>query len=56
MANWLYTTQRWQRLRRMRLQQNPLCELCMKQSRLTVAVQAITSLPSLRAAMRTHYD
>jgi hypothetical protein len=26
MATWPYNTQRWQRLRRLKLQMNPLCE------------------------------
>ena len=30
MAKWLYTTQRWQRLRKYKLQQNPLCEACLQ--------------------------
>ena len=37
MAKWPYTTQRWQRLRKQKLQVNPLCELCLKQGRLEVA-------------------
>jgi 5-methylcytosine-specific restriction protein A len=37
MAKWPYTSQRWQRLRKFKLQQNPLCELCLKQGRLEVA-------------------
>ncbi len=38
MATWPYTTQRWQRLRRMKLQVNPLCETCLKQKRIEPAV------------------
>lgn len=30
MAKWPYSTQRWQRLRRMKLREDPLCELCLK--------------------------
>jgi 5-methylcytosine-specific restriction protein A len=30
MATWPYNTQRWQRLRRMKLQYNPLCETCLR--------------------------
>jgi 5-methylcytosine-specific restriction enzyme A len=30
MSCWPYTTQRWQRLRLLKLQQNPLCELCLQ--------------------------
>ena len=37
MAVWPYTTQRWQRLRRMKLQTNPLCETCLKQQRIVPA-------------------
>jgi HNH endonuclease len=37
MAVWPYTTQRWQRLRRMKLQVDPLCETCLKQNRIEPA-------------------
>ena len=30
MAKWPYTTQRWQRLRKYKLQLNPLCEACLQ--------------------------
>ena len=30
MAKWPYNTQRWQRLRRLKLRTNPLCEACLK--------------------------
>jgi 5-methylcytosine-specific restriction endonuclease McrA len=38
MSCWPYSTQRWQRIRRQRLQQNPLCEACLKQQRIEPAV------------------
>jgi len=31
MAKWPYSTARWQRLRRLKLQAHPLCEACMQQ-------------------------
>ena len=37
MATWPYTTQRWQRLRKLKLQTNPLCETCLKQHRIEPA-------------------
>jgi 5-methylcytosine-specific restriction protein A len=37
MASWPYNTQRWQRLRRIKLQYNPLCETCLKQGRIEPA-------------------
>ncbi len=37
MARWPYTTQRWQRLRRLKLQDKPLCELCIKIGRIEPA-------------------
>ena len=37
MAKWPYTTQRWQRLRRMKLKHNPLCECCIKVGRIEPA-------------------
>ena len=30
MAKWPYSTQRWQRLRRHKLREQPLCEACMQ--------------------------
>jgi 5-methylcytosine-specific restriction endonuclease McrA len=38
MATWPYTTQRWQRLRRHKLRDKPLCELCLKIGRIEPAV------------------
>jgi 5-methylcytosine-specific restriction enzyme A len=37
MAVWPYTTQKWQRLRRFKLQEKPLCELCLELGRLEPA-------------------
>lgn len=37
MATWPYNTQRWQRLRKLKLQQNPLCETCLQQQRIVPA-------------------
>jgi 5-methylcytosine-specific restriction endonuclease McrA len=31
MSTWPYSTQRWQRLRKLKLQQNPLCEICLQE-------------------------
>jgi 5-methylcytosine-specific restriction endonuclease McrA len=30
MAEWPYTTQRWQRVRRLKLQEHPLCQACLQ--------------------------
>ncbi len=30
MCDWPYTTKRWLRLRRLKLQQHPLCEFCLQ--------------------------
>lgn len=38
MAQWPYNTTQWQRLRRAKLQQQTLCELCLKQHRIVPAV------------------
>jgi 5-methylcytosine-specific restriction enzyme A len=38
MATWPYTTQRWQRLRRHKLRQHPLCEACLQTGRIEPAV------------------
>jgi 5-methylcytosine-specific restriction enzyme A len=48
MAKWPYTTQRWQRLRKQKLQANPLCEVCLKIGRLEVAV-AVDHIIAIRA-------
>ena len=38
MSKWPYSTQRWQRFRRMKLQRIPLCEYCLNEGQLTPAV------------------
>ena len=38
MSKWPYNTQRWQRLRRQKLRQNPLCEDCLKRQLVIPAV------------------
>jgi 5-methylcytosine-specific restriction protein A len=38
MAEWPYNTQRWQRLRRQKLQQHPLCEACLQLGHIEPAV------------------
>jgi 5-methylcytosine-specific restriction enzyme A len=38
MAVWSYTTQRWRRLRKQKLQRNPLCEACMQHGKIEPAV------------------
>ena len=48
MATWPYNTQRWQRLRRMKLQVNPLCEPCLKQKRIVPAV-AVDHIVAVKA-------
>jgi 5-methylcytosine-specific restriction protein A len=37
MARWPYNTQRWQRLRRIKLQEHPLCESCLQVGRIEPA-------------------
>ena len=48
MAVWPYNTQRWQRLRRMKLQVNPLCETCLKQKRIEPAT-AVDHIVAVKA-------
>jgi 5-methylcytosine-specific restriction enzyme A len=38
MSVWPYSTQRWQRLRLLKLQQNPLCEACLQVGEIGPAV------------------
>jgi 5-methylcytosine-specific restriction protein A len=51
MAIWPYTTQRWQRLRRLKLAVNPLCEVCLKPRRIVPAVAVDHVI-----AIRSHGD
>ena len=37
MATWPYTTQRWQRLRKHKLREHPLCEACLQTGRIEPA-------------------
>jgi 5-methylcytosine-specific restriction enzyme A len=37
MSCWPYTTRRWERLRRIKLQTNPLCEACLQVGRIEPA-------------------
>lgn len=37
MAKWPYTTQRWQRLRKLKLRDKPLCEFCLQVGRIEPA-------------------
>lgn len=48
MATWPYGTRRWQRLRRLKLQVNPLCEPYLKQQRLEPAT-AVDHIVAIRA-------
>jgi 5-methylcytosine-specific restriction endonuclease McrA len=41
MSCWPYTTRRWERLRLQKLQQNPLCEVCLRQSAEVVAAEVV---------------
>ena len=38
MSDWPYSTQRWQRLRLLKLRMNPLCESCLHLGRIEPAV------------------
>jgi 5-methylcytosine-specific restriction enzyme A len=38
MAKWPYTTQRWQRVRKQKLQAYPLCEACLQHGKIEPAV------------------
>jgi 5-methylcytosine-specific restriction protein A len=38
MAVWPYTTQRWQRLRKQKLQRDPLCEACLQHGKIEPAI------------------
>jgi 5-methylcytosine-specific restriction protein A len=37
MSVWPYSTQRWQRVRKIKMQHEPLCQLCLKQGRIEPA-------------------
>ncbi|SRR6266705_5637863 len=38
MSVWPYSTRRWERLRRAKLRERPLCEACLQQGRIELAV------------------
>ena len=38
MSDWPYSTRRWLRLRRLKMQQNPLCELCFQVGEIVPAI------------------
>ncbi|MFZ0624676.1 MAG: HNH endonuclease signature motif containing protein [Pseudolabrys sp.] len=37
MSRWPYSTQRWQRLRRQKLREHPLCQVCLEQGAIVPA-------------------
>jgi 5-methylcytosine-specific restriction protein A len=45
MACWPYTTQRWQRIRKQKLQRNPLCESCLQHGKIEVAIAVDHKIP-----------
>ena len=45
MSRWPYSTQRWQRLRRIKLRENPLCESCLQLGRIEPAVAVDHRIP-----------
>jgi 5-methylcytosine-specific restriction enzyme A len=45
MAQWPYTTQRWQRLRRHKLQARPLCEACLQHGKIEGATVVDHKIP-----------
>jgi hypothetical protein len=49
MAHWPYNTPQWVRLRKVKLQQQPLCEVCMKRGRL-VRANTVDHIVSINAA------
>jgi 5-methylcytosine-specific restriction enzyme A len=53
-AKWPYTTQRWQRLRRHKLQTHPLCEICLKHQKIEPAV-AVDHIIPINAAGGSPY-
>ena len=52
MAKWPYTTQRWQRLRRHKLREHPLCEVCLQVGRIEPAIAVDHRAPITTAATR----
>ena len=50
MSNWPYSTQRWQRLRLLKLRVNPLCESCLHLGRIEPAVVVDHRIPISMAA------
>ena len=48
MAHWPYNTPQWLRLRKVKLQQQPLCEVCMRRGRL-VPANTVDHIVSIKA-------
>ena len=48
---WPYTTQRWQRLRRAKLRERPLCEACLQTGRIVPAAAVDHGSRSMPAAI-----
>ena len=48
MSGWPYNTQRWQRLRKLKLQENPLCQTCLSQQRIVPAT-AVDHILAIKA-------
>jgi 5-methylcytosine-specific restriction endonuclease McrA len=49
MSDWPYTTRRWERLRRLKLQSNPLCEACLQMGMVTPAEVVDHCIPISKA-------
>ena len=49
MSCWPYTTRRWERLRRIKLQTNPLCEACLQEGRIEPATVVDHRIPITKA-------
>ena len=48
MAKWPYTTQRWQRFRRHKLRERPLCEYCLNDGKIEPAIAVDHIIPIKR--------
>jgi 5-methylcytosine-specific restriction enzyme A len=49
MSSWPYNTQRWQRLRKLKMQENPLCETCLQQYQRIVPATVVDHILAIKA-------
>jgi 5-methylcytosine-specific restriction enzyme A len=52
MSDWPYSTQRWQRLRKLKLRTHPLCEVCLQRGEIEPAAVVDHRVPISKAGRK----